>query len=209
MALQSNLALRELSQKEEIDFFTKHTPHITLYQADLDFNNTDVVSNATVAAIGNLTPPCLISWPSHAVVSGDYAMYIIPYESCLQSLSNKLVMALKGYVHRPPRVPDWVYSLPRKERRRALELIDRYGSPNVMDRFQPHVTVGFDKVYPPYRRGEALKELITPPSCQARLAMVTIARVGEGGSVSQNGVLARIPLYVKSDPNGTTASVIS
>jgi 2'-5' RNA ligase len=136
-------------------------------------------------------------------------MYIIPYESCLQSLSDKVVMALKKYVHRPPPVPDWVYSLPRKERRRALELIERYGSPNVLDQFQPHVTVGFDKVYPPFRRREALQELLTPPNCQARLAVVTIARVGVGGSVLQNGMLAQIPLYVKPDPNGTTASVIS
>jgi hypothetical protein len=118
-------------------------------------------------------------------------------------------MVLKKYVHRPPPVPDWVYSLPLKERRRALELIERFGSPNVLDRFQPHVTVGFDKVYPPYRRQEALKELITQPNCQARLTVVTIARVGVEGSVSQHGILAQIPLYVEPDPNSTTASVIS
>lgn len=209
MALESNLALRQLSQREEIDFFTKHTAHITLYQADLDFNNTDVLLNATAEAIGNLTPPCLITWPSHAVVLGDFAMYFIPNESCLQRLSNVVVLALNEYVHRPPPVPDWVYALPRKARQRALELIERYGSPNVLDRFQPHVTVGFDKFYPPYRRREALNALITPPDCQARLAVVTIARVGVGGSVLQNGILGRIPLNVQPDPNSTIASAIS
>lgn len=137
-----------------------------------------------------------------------FAMYLIPNESCLQGLSDMVVLAVSKYVHRPPPVPDWIYALPRKERQRALELIERYGSPNVLDRFQPHVTVGFDKVCPPYRRREALNAPITPPNCQARLAVVTIARVGVGGSVLQNGVVGRIPLYVQPEPN-VTISVIS
>ncbi len=199
-ALEANLRLRQLSIKEEIDFFTLHTPHITLYQADFDIvNKTDEFINATAEAIEsikNAQPWCHISWPnaSASIVSHDYAMYPISNNDCLQSLSNHIVKALKGYIHRPPIIPDWVYSLPRKQRQRALALIQTYGSPNVMERFQPHVTVGYDAVYPSVRRKRVLDSLTTPNMCQANLAFVSIANVGVGGSVLQDGVISNLPL---------------
>ena len=65
-ALEANLRLRQLSIKEEIDFFTLHTPHVTLYQADFDIesNNTDEFVNATATAIG-VSTPCHISFGPH------------------------------------------------------------------------------------------------------------------------------------------------
>lgn len=206
MALESNLALRQLSVKEEIDFFMLHTPHITLYQADFDIgNNTQAFVNATASAMSNQTRPCHITWPpsNNTIVSHDYAMYPISNTPCLQRLSKLIVEALKGHIHQPPPVPEWVYSLPPEQQRRALALIQKYGSPNVFERFQPHVTVGYDTVYPPVRRKQALDLLTTPQNCQASLAVVWIARVGVGGSVLQNGVIGKIPLYIKPEPNIT------
>ena len=199
-ALEANLRLRQLSIKEEIDFFSLHTPHITLYQADFDIiNKTDEFINATAAAIARINnTPCHISWPTSAsasIVSHDYAMYPISNNDCLQTLSNRIVEALKGYIHQPPVIPDWVYSLPPRQRRRALALIQTYGSPNVMERFQPHVTVGYDCVYPSVRRKRVLDSLETPNMCQANLTVVSIAHVSVGGSVLQHGVISNLPLF--------------
>lgn len=208
IALESNLALRQL-QGEQIDFFAKHTPHITLYQANLDINSTEELLNATAIAIGNATTPCLVKWPSanRAILSGPYAMYFIPNNACLQNLSNSIVKGLRQYMHRPPTIPAWVYNLPRGQRRRALDLIESYGSPNVLERFVPHVTVGYDTTPLPFRRRHALKELgPTPNPCTARLAAVTIALVGVGGSVLQNGVLGQVSLYIKPQPNDATSA---
>ena len=203
MALESNLALSQHFPTEKIDFFSKHVPHITLYQVDLDFNSTDELLKAAAAAVGNLTPPCQVAWPLHAIIPSAYAMYPIQNALCLQTLSNKMVVALKKFMHRPPLIPDWVRALPWLERAEALELIELYGSPNVMERFRPHVTVGFDKVASPKKRREVLQTIITPPNCQGRLAAISIARVGVGGSVLQDGILGQIPLYVPVDPNAT------
>lgn len=121
-------------------------------------------------------------------------MYPIANNPCLQQLSNRIVRALKSFVHRPPQIPKWVNSLPPKERQRAFDLIHKFGSPNVFERFAPHVTVGFDQVYPPVRRKHALETLQTPTNCIAQLTLVSIARVGVGGSVLQDGVIGKIPL---------------
>ena len=212
MALNSNLALRHLSVKEEIDFFNVHTPHITLYQADFDIDNkTKEFINAAVAAIGNQAQPCHIAWPSSntSIVSNDYAMHPIKNAPCLQQLSNRMVETLQVYIHRPPPIPEWIYSLPLEERRRALQLVKKYGSPNVFARFQPHVTVGYDTVYPTVRRKAALETLVTPNDCKANVAAVSIALVGVGGSVLQNGVIGQIQLSNESAPSDTVAPDVS
>ena len=77
-------------------------------------------------------------------ISGDYTMLRIEDAACLRDLSTALLRSLNSYLRRPVIVPSWVADLPEPERSAGIYRSREYGSPNVLDGFVPHVTVGFD-----------------------------------------------------------------
>ena len=77
-------------------------------------------------------------------ISGDYTMPPLENTDCLRDLSTALLRSLKSYLRRPAIVPSWVACLPEPERSAGIYRCREYGSPNVLDGFVPHVTVGFD-----------------------------------------------------------------
>ena len=78
------------------------------------------------------------------VINGDYTMLRIRYSDCLRSISDALLGALKSHVRRPVIVPSWLASMPEPYRSMGIYRCREYGSPNVLDGFVPHVTVGYD-----------------------------------------------------------------
>ena len=77
-------------------------------------------------------------------INGDYTMPPLKNTDCLRDLSTALLRSLKLYLRRPAIVPSWVACLPEPERSAGIYRCREYGSPNVLDGFVPHVTVGFD-----------------------------------------------------------------
>lgn len=77
-------------------------------------------------------------------VQGAYAMLQVQDTPCLQTLSTALLRALKSYLKTPVEVPEWVTSLAEPQRSAAIYRARTYGSPNVLEGFDPHVTVGYD-----------------------------------------------------------------
>ena len=49
----------------------------------------------------------------------------------MQLLSDKIVNATFKFVTLPQPIPKWVYSLPEPERSEKIEMVEKYGSPNV------------------------------------------------------------------------------
>jgi 2'-5' RNA ligase superfamily len=201
-ALEANLALRQESETEQIDFFSHHTPHLTLFLSDFDTRDKDepliimeIVQILREVVSNHSQVMCQISWPITSHVGGPYSMYPIHRTKCLQNLSDKIVLALNPFILKPQPIPDWVYRLPFWIRFKKLFMIARYGSPNVLSEYDPHVTVGYDEVTSVQSRKDILNSMFSHDlECSGLISHVAIARVGVGGSVLQSEILALIPL---------------
>jgi hypothetical protein len=77
-------------------------------------------------------------------INGAYTMLPIKSTPCLQTLSTTILNSVQSYLKLPIAVPSWVAELPEPSRSAAIYRSRKYGSPNVMEGFLPHVTVGFD-----------------------------------------------------------------
>lgn len=219
-ALESNLALRQNFDGEQIDFFAEHVPHVTLYQTDFDMVKTtkngtssfdeaklklflDTLYNISMVAL----PQCEIILSSSSDVNGPYAMWPVQRSSCLQILSDEIVDATSRYIRRPPTIPDWIWNLPEPQRSRKLDMIRKYGSPNVYEEFDPHVTVGYDEsssndTSVRYKRIRTMNRIgsVMPRSCGGMVRRIAVGRVGVGGSVLQKGQIGKdIPLRPPDD----------
>jgi len=203
---KTNSLFPDNGRGEQIDFFHLHSPHVTLYLTNFDvayaingsstLNSTKV--NSLLSAISNATSSlhaCEISLNYSFSVSGTYAMWIIPDTECLQNLSDAVVTAASTYMYRPPTIPDWVRSLPEPERSMRIELVMKYGSPNVMEMFSPHVTVGYDITTSAENRRktmESLKETKPSPICSGIISAIRVGETGVGGTVLQGGIIGEI-----------------
>mmetsp|Transcript_8582 Transcript_8582/g.13406 ORF Transcript_8582/g.13406 Transcript_8582/m.13406 type:complete len:259 (-) Transcript_8582:231-1007(-) len=204
-ALEANLALREASSSEQLNFFDKHSPHLTIFMSDFDVqaNDTDklkhVFSTLREVVSNSSHTLCEIEWPrdpSSVVNHGFYSMYPIKKTVCLQKLSNDIVRALQGYLKRPQEIPEWVNKLPLLKRLRKIWLIKKYGSPNVFGEYVPHITVGYDESSTSDLRHKILVSAVPGHGigCKETAQSLCIAMVGVGGSVLQDGVLSIISM---------------
>eukprot|EP00573_Skeletonema_grethae_P003738 CAMPEP_0201694374 /NCGR_PEP_ID=MMETSP0578-20130828/6673_1 /ASSEMBLY_ACC=CAM_ASM_000663 /TAXON_ID=267565 /ORGANISM="Skeletonema grethea, Strain CCMP 1804" /LENGTH=317 /DNA_ID=CAMNT_0048180057 /DNA_START=60 /DNA_END=1013 /DNA_ORIENTATION=+ len=77
-------------------------------------------------------------------INGAFTMLHVQNNPCLKALSNAVLDPIESFVKRPVRVPSWVASLQEPERSAAIYRSRKYGSPNVLEGFVPHLTVGYD-----------------------------------------------------------------
>lgn len=208
-------------QIEFIDFVAHHTPHVTLYLADFNIENElsseikkninqtkldaltkaikdtviefkDEIKNSQVSS--NLQYPCKIEI-SEPIVSAAYTMLDIRNNECLQLLSDRIVSNTKKFVHFPSPVPDWVYTIKdMKKREEKIELIQKYGSPNVFDGFEPHVTVSYEENVTNESiewRESMVKELQTvlPSECTQEGDNLALGYTSLGGTVVQGPII--------------------
>ena len=150
--------------REQVDLFSRHTPHITLFLADFDLeldgnhtrtlNVTKVDSFLEKISTINFTNviqglECTLSLIDHNDdifyrINGSFTMLNIQNNPCLKTLSSAILWVLEPFVKKPIIVPNWVASLPEPKRSAAIYRCRKYGSPNVLEGFVPHLTVGFD-----------------------------------------------------------------
>jgi hypothetical protein len=186
---------------EQVNLFSSHTPHISLYLADfaLEVSNLSINNNGSIPILLNDTKvsaflneissinlteiitrmECTLAFysknPSNTfyIINGDYTMLPIANTPCLQTLSDTILFAMKSYLRQPVVVPNWVADLPEPSRSASIYRSREYGSPNVLEGFDPHVTVGFDT-----------PTILLTPSQQVRSAMQLI--LGSGGNSLDN-----------------------
>jgi len=216
-ALESNRILRHyFKDTERVDFFTPlHIPHVTLYQVEFDLekennnstatsdnNGTDIDPTKLESFLNKLynmswagaLPQCEVVLDPPAIVFGAYTQWPVQASDCLQILSDSVVDELYTFIKRPPIIPDWVRTLPEPQRSRKLDMIQRYGSPNVYSEFQPHVTVGYDATTPTNNntrrvRVRAMNRIanVMPQPCGGMIRAGAVAVVGVGGTVLADG----------------------
>lgn len=138
-----NQVARRLDASIDIDLTTVNQPHVTLYLTEFRNESYADIMRSMAKLISSMQG-CLLKMNDTVDMSGSYALWDVLPNTCLSLLSNQTVLALAQYIVPNQPVPEWVYDLPEPERSRKIELVKDYGSPNVFDQFQPHVTLAFD-----------------------------------------------------------------
>ena len=108
--------------------------------------------------------------------------------NCLQQLSDIVVTKLLPYVKFPAEVPDWVLNIKDDMvRKRKIELVKHYGSPNVFGGFDPHATVGFDNRNS-FQQEILMNDINLEHECKGYFNTIAIGNVGIGGSVLKGAI---------------------
>lgn len=82
---------------------------------------------------------------SAPIIRSFYAMYETKVTENIQHLSDVIVNTTQRFVKEDQPVPDWVYRIKDEQTKlKKIRYIKMYGSPNVLDEFDPHVTTGYD-----------------------------------------------------------------
>jgi hypothetical protein len=156
-------------------------PHITLYLSDFQKNALSKITDTLTHLISKRVLCCqeprrgIMSSSTnstttsrsrsvdidHVMIQGPYSMYHISKTYFLQHLSDTIVMNSNPFIIPNQTVPDWVHNLPEPERSKKMDYVRRYGSPNVLDEFDPHMTVGYDEYTPSDKRQEILEDVLS------------------------------------------------
>jgi len=177
---------------QQLDFITKQDPHATLYLTMFDSKHITSGSLQKASELALKTafsnPTCSNS-PQMEIgttftASGAYAMLSVTNIACLQLLSDSLVNATSSFVapYAKEKIPSWVYDLPPDQQQGKIDMIHLYGSPNVFESFDPHVTLLADST-----NITELAALVTSnqdlPVLDSPVVIVGFGKVGPYGSV--------------------------
>ena len=127
-------------------------------------------------------------------IHGAYTMLPIGITPCLQKLSDSILHSLKEFLKYPIEVPSWVAELPEPDRSAAIYRTRQYGSPNVLQGFAPHVTVGYDpnllsnlqwRIDTMNQWNDAYKQV--RETCIDQVQGIALGKTGMGGTVLSSG----------------------
>eukprot|EP01132_Coremiostelium_polycephalum_P003594 gene3594-4476_t len=148
LVLNYNQLVTKYAPNNQISFASPggSLPHITLYLTEFDSNNIFNIVNTIQDIFPKLDQVggnCQVVM-NDIVVSGEYGMWDVVNNECLQYMSDLIVNNTYQYIVPNQPIPSWVYSLPEPLRSEKIAMITKYGSPNVFSQFQPHVTLAWD-----------------------------------------------------------------
>lgn len=127
---------------QTIRFPQPHTPHVTLYMSTFPESSLphllDAIRHASNAAV--FTQPCS-SHASSAVAAGSYSMLPVTTGSCLQNMSDVIVARTHHLALPNQTAPAWLLLLPEPQRSRKMDMLNRFGSPNVFGEYDAHITL--------------------------------------------------------------------
>ncbi|EHL29321.1 hypothetical protein LDG_8756 [Legionella drancourtii LLAP12] len=115
-------------------YIDKHPLHVTLYMANYQETQIPQIIKHTEALAKQQKQVSLLT--SRFIPSGGYVMLSVTNDPQIQGLSNKALNALSSLRNKKALIPAW-----------AAQDIDRqliftqYGSPNVLNYFNPHFSV--------------------------------------------------------------------
>jgi len=135
-----------------IDLAKLDKPHVTLYLTEWEcipsstpfetcLTNIEAAVTDVLAKIA-AEPPCPVTL-SAPYAATTYAMMNVSLTPCLQRYSDLIVNATYKFSRPNQTAPSWVHGLPEPERTQKIQMIAKYGSPNVFSQFQPHVSIGW------------------------------------------------------------------
>lgn len=125
-----------LKEQGMISFYEKGMPvHATLYLTDYAQGSEDAIKRA-VKSIAEQHQSFPLTAQGFSVSQSNWAFLNLHYSSKLQRLSDEVTLAISPLRDTNAAVPSWVKHYPNK-----LTAFERYGSPNVFQNFQPHLTL--------------------------------------------------------------------
>ncbi|KAA6396732.1 MAG: hypothetical protein EZS28_007745 [Streblomastix strix] len=175
-----NKELKELDEYIDIEFEKKYQPHITLYMTDFE---NEFLPNL-ISTINQTSSRLLKGYVMQNSIQsvGNYAMWYSSLGKYIQLLSDTIVNNTFYYCKQGQPIPDWVLQIPdEEERKRKIRYIELYGSPNVFDEFEPHITIGFD--YNSSRLETAVKKFDVSRQDQFRTDILALGMAGPHGTV--------------------------
>lgn len=192
-ANEANHHLMNHSSSEKISFDKSLLPHVTLYLTDFQ---TESIPNLFSTLRQSLNSTQLIVEISNVMVNGAYSMYQIENTNGMQMLSDSIVQSTKEFITPNQTIPEWVYNLPEPMRSKKIAYVKKYGSPNVLDAFDPHITVGYDNVASEPSRRKILETVLQTSHCCRKgfSDKIGIGVVGDFGTVLYD--LIEIPFEV-------------
>ncbi|CAG9296668.1 2'-5' RNA ligase family protein [Celerinatantimonas diazotrophica] len=110
-------------------------PHITLYLTEFPERALPSIQKV-VRQIAQHTPSLPIEAKGITITKGNWVFIDINWSKRLQKLADTVTLAAEDYRAPQPTLPNWVKKYPNK-----LAAFRRYGSPNVFQNFQPHMTL--------------------------------------------------------------------
>ncbi|CAG9001243.1 MAG: hypothetical protein CENE_03261 [Candidatus Celerinatantimonas neptuna] len=125
-----------LKQHGMTTFYDKGMPvHTTLYLSEFSKNEIDKIKQIIhQISLRNRSIPLIAN--GLTVTKGNWVFINLTWSKALQRLADKVTLAVEPYRFPTPNLPDWVKKYPNK-----LAAFKRYGSPNVFQNFQPHLTL--------------------------------------------------------------------
>jgi hypothetical protein len=129
-------------ENETIRFPQPHTPHVTLYLSKFPESALPGLINAIreAAKAPAFAMPCE-SKISYVFASGSYIMLPISESTCLQSMSDVVVQHTHHMSIPNQTAPAWLLLLPEPQRSMKMDMLIRFGSPNVFRQYEPHITI--------------------------------------------------------------------
>ena len=125
-----------LKKQGIISFYEQGMPvHATLYLTDFTQGSEESIKR-TVKSITEQHEEFAITAQGFTVTQSNWAFINLQYSPKLQRLSDEVTLALEPLRDTNAVIPSWVKSYPNK-----LTAFERYGSPNVFQNFQPHLTL--------------------------------------------------------------------
>ncbi len=125
-----------LKQAGMVSFYDKGMPvHATLYLTDFAPGTEEAIKLAVKNIVAQ-QQPFPITAEGFSVTQSNWAFINLQPSRQLQRLSDEVTLAIEPLRERNVTVPTWVKNYPNK-----LTAFKRYGSPNVFQNFQPHLTL--------------------------------------------------------------------
>lgn len=125
----------ETNQLMITPYLQSHPLHLTLYLADYQQKQIPSLIKK-MAAIAKQNQPLLLTTAKFIANESGYVMLSVKNEGRLQELSNQVLFSLADLRDKNTIIPAWAA---QKKARRAL--FKRYGSPNVLNYFNPHFSI--------------------------------------------------------------------
>lgn len=184
--INRNVALFDPDQK--IDLKDYQQPHITLYLTQFEashYNTIEKEVDLILASHLSNFSNCEVNFLASSMKNlTTYAMWPVEISDCIQGMSDIIVEKLSSYITFEARnqIPDWVNELPHPLKDQKINMIKKYGSPNVFKLFDPHVTLAYDSN--PKRLQEAFdKNPGIVKTCIFKASTIAFGSVGEYGTV--------------------------
>lgn len=173
----------ELQKLGMHSFFAQHIPvHATLYLTDFPPDAKALIKQR-IEQIAQHYQAFAIEANGASITQGNWVFIDLDWNKTLQRLADDVTLSIEPLRITEPALPDWVKHYPTK-----LQAFKRYGSPNVFQNFEPHLTLLAAETDP--KLADFAQHIQThPPQASGQIIGIGIAVVDQWGQPQE--VLAR------------------